>query len=268
MLFWIIVSGVFLGYHIATDTINGSSVTSGSLVMGFMRRIEYDPKHVNSYVVLLSAPVLLSIYLMVGSVDDFRNWFPGFRGHPAEGIFAVLYQWTAFFIIVGLVPALYARIKMRTSIGDLGGRLGDRRFGGISVAITVPLIILPIAFIASGMPGIVAEYPLARVLLSRPDLVIWHELAYVLIYYTAWEFYFRGFLLFSLESTFGGVNAILIQTISSTLIHIGKPEGELMGAIVAGIVLGALALRTRSFWYGFIIHASLGVLVDLFILMG
>ncbi len=236
--------------------------------MGFMRRIGYDPKHINTYVVLLSAPVLLSIYRARGSAENFGRWFPGFTGHPIEDLLAVLYQWSAFFILVGLIPAVYARIKMKTSFRDLGGGLGDRRFGSIFVLITLPLVILPIAYLSSAMPGIMAEYPMARVLFSRPDMVVWYELAYILIYYTAWEFYFRGFLLFSLERTFGGVNAILIQTISSALIHIGKPEGELIGAIVVGVAFGALALRTRSFWYGFILHASLGVLVDLFVLMG
>jgi membrane protease YdiL (CAAX protease family) len=159
-------------------------------------------------------------------------------------------------------------MKMKTSIRDLGGGLGDRRFGSIFVAITLPLIILPLAYVSSNVPEVIMEYPLAKVLFSWPQMVVWYELAYVLIYYTAWEFYFRGFLLFGLESVFGGVSAILIQTISSTLVHIGKSEGELMGSIVAGVVLGALALRTRSFWYGFIIHACLGVFVDLFVLMG
>ncbi len=236
--------------------------------MGFMRRIGYDPKHINTYVLLLSAPLLLSIYRARGAAEHFLDWFPGFGGHPIEEMLAVLFQWSAFFILVGLIPALYARIKMKASFWDLGGGLGDRRFGSIFVVVTLPLVVLPIAYISSAMPEIMAEYPMARVLFSRPDMIVWYELAYILIYYTVWEFYFRGFLLFGLERSFGGVNAILIQTISSALVHIGKPEGELMGAIVVGVVFGALALRTRSFWYGFIIHASLGVLVDLFVLMG
>jgi membrane protease YdiL (CAAX protease family) len=236
--------------------------------MEFMRRIGYDSKHINTYVVLLSAPLLLSIYRARGAAAHFGDWFPGFAGHPLEELLAVLYQWSAFFILVGLIPAIYAHMKMKTSIRDLGGGLGDRRFGSIFVAITLPLIILPLAYVSSNVPEVIMEYPLAKVLFSWPQMVVWYELAYVLIYYTAWEFYFRGFLLFGLESVFGGVSAILIQTISSTLVHIGKSEGELMGSIVAGVVLGALALRTRSFWYGFIIHACLGVFVDLFVLMG
>jgi membrane protease YdiL (CAAX protease family) len=62
------------------------------------------------------------------------------------------------------------------------------------------------------------------------------------------------------------MNAILIQTISSSLIHLGKPEGEILGSIIVGIIFGAIAIRTRSFLYVFILHATIGVLTDIFIL--
>ena len=105
-------------------------------------------------------------------------------------------------------------------------------------------------------------------LFLRPDLIFPYEAAYVLLYYTAWEFYFRGFLLFSLKDRFGAMEAVIIQTVPSCLIHLNKPPGELFGSIVVGIVFGALAVRTGSFWYGWILHAAIGVLADLFVLFG
>jgi len=110
------------------------------------------------------------------------------------------------------------------------------------------------------------EYPLAKTLLADHSHFVFYEIIYVLFYYVAWEFFFRGFLLFGLKDRFGAVNAILIETISSTLIHIDKPEGEIIGAIVVGILFGMIALRSKSFWYVFLIHASIGVLLDYFII--
>ena len=60
---------------------------------------------------------------------------------------------------------------------------------------------------------------------------------------------------------------VVIQTIPSTVIHtsiagMGKPLAETLGAIPAGIVLGWLALRTGSFLYPFILHASIGFFTD------
>jgi uncharacterized protein len=116
------------------------------------------------------------------------------------------------------------------------------------------------------MPDIQSEYPMARLLLKDTRLFIPYELAYILLYYLAWEFFFRGFLLFGLAKDFGATNAILIQTISSCLIHLGKPESETLGSIAVGIVFGIIAIRTQSFIYVWILHFSIGVLTDFFVL--
>jgi len=47
------------------------------------------------------------------------------------------------------------------------------------------------------------------------------------------------------------------------MIHYGKPVLETLGAIVAGTVLGTLALRTRSIWSGFLIHVTVAVSMDI-----
>jgi len=51
------------------------------------------------------------------------------------------------------------------------------------------------------------------------------------------------------------------------MIHYGKPFAETMGAIVAGIVLGTLAMKTRSIWSGFLIHVSVAISMDVAALM-
>ncbi|HHH55016.1 MAG TPA: CPBP family intramembrane metalloprotease [Bacteroidetes bacterium] len=52
------------------------------------------------------------------------------------------------------------------------------------------------------------------------------------------------------------------------MVHIDKPEGEIFGSILAGIVLGIIAIRTKSIWYVIILHATIGILTDLFIIYG
>ena len=47
------------------------------------------------------------------------------------------------------------------------------------------------------------------------------------------------------------------------MIHYGKPFLEANAAIIAGIVLGTLALKTRSIWCGFLIHVSVAISMDL-----
>ena len=46
------------------------------------------------------------------------------------------------------------------------------------------------------------------------------------------------------------------------MIHYGKPYLEVNGAIVAGVVLGSLAMRTRSIYSGFLVHITVAFSMD------
>ena len=78
----------------------------------------------------------------------------------------------------------------------------------------------------------------------------------------AWEFVFRGFLLFALVRI-AGPYAILLQAVPFTLMHFAKPEVETLSCIFGGSAFGYIAWRTRSFFYPFLIHTYLMVLVVL-----
>ena len=46
------------------------------------------------------------------------------------------------------------------------------------------------------------------------------------------------------------------------MIHFPKPYLEACGAIVAGVVLGSLSMKTGSIWAGFLIHSTVAILMD------
>jgi len=70
-------------------------------------------------------------------------------------------------------------------------------------------------------------------------------------------------VLFGLEKPLGGGVAVLVQMIPFVILHNGKPLPETLGAIIAAIALGALALRTRSFWYCVATHWLVMLTIDL-----
>ncbi|MBN2424301.1 MAG: CPBP family intramembrane metalloprotease [Calditrichaceae bacterium] len=228
--------------------------------------LHFDRKDTDIYFILISAPLLLTLYWYYGSAQKFLQYFPSWSNLPDGELYAYIAQFLSFFILVFLIPLLYIRFKMKKPLKEFGFGLGDKRYGLIFTIVVLIVLVAPLIYLAAGMPDIQAEYPLAKILHQRHDLIIWYEIGYIIFYYIAWEFFFRGFLLFGLKDKFGAMNAILIQTISSCLIHLGKPDGEILGSIVVGIIFGAIALRTRSFWYVFIIHAGIGVLTDLFVI--
>ena len=225
---------------------------------------DFDFKDIHYYVILLSAPVLLTIYRYHGypGTLDFVYDF----GLPPDQAARIM-QFAVFFFLTFIIPVLYIKLVMRRKLTDFGLGPGDWRTG-IKFFIMIPLLVVPVLYFATDTPGIRAEYPLAKSLLTDRSHLLVYELLYVLLYYVAWEFYFRGFLLFGLKDRFGAFNAVLIQTISSCLVHIGKPESEIAGSILAGIVFGLIALRTKSIWYVFVLHATVGILTDIFIIYG
>ena len=91
------------------------------------------------------------------------------------------------------------------------------------------------------------------------DFVAW-ELLYAAQFFSL-EFFFRGFWLKACKSTMGSY-AIFAMVVPYCMIHFGKPMIEAIAAIIAGIVLGTLAMKTRSIWSGFLIHVSVAVSMD------
>ncbi len=60
-----------------------------------------------------------------------------------------------------------------------------------------------------------------------------------------------------------GFYSVFVMTIPYCMIHFGKPMPETIAAIVAGIVLGVLSLKSRSIWMGVAIHYSVAITMDL-----
>ena len=68
-----------------------------------------------------------------------------------------------------------------------------------------------------------------------------------------WEFFFRGFLLFTLAEI-AGPWAVLLQAIMFTFGHLSKPALETLSCILGGSAFGWVAWETNSFFYPFLIH--------------
>jgi membrane protease YdiL (CAAX protease family) len=161
-----------------------------------------------------------------------------------------------------LVPWLVARTAFQRKGSELGLQLGDARYGFVAVAIGLP-VALAAAYLGSLDPAMQAEYPIARSAWRSFALIVATE-GFYLVYYLGWEFLFRGWMLMGLERRLGALPAILVQTIPSALAHIGKPISESFAAILAGLLFGYLAYRTRSILYPLLLHAAVGIGTDVF----
>ena len=179
---------------------------------------------------------------------------------------AELYAFLSSFIALGLVSLAIAKFVLREPVASFGIAIGDWRFGLKALAVMAPVLVA-LGAVAARSPQFLAEYPLDKGACASASVFLAHAAAY-LAYYVGFEIFFRGLVQFGLRERFGDWNAVLVQTALSCLVHIGKPGGEIYGAIVGGLVFGALAFRSRSVIYIILAHFLLGISLDLFICLG
>ncbi len=222
------------------------------------KRRDYKPA-----LILLVVPIVLTVWIYCGKQADFDRFCGPVHGRWNQDVYGAIYEYLAAFLLMFVVPLFIVKVVFRQGLGEFGFRLGDARCGFRFVAVAMPFLLL-LAYAASFDPAVQAEYPLAKSAMQRLPLFLTVELFY-LVYYLGWEFLFRGFMLFGLEERYGAVLAILVQMIPSAIVHIGKPASESFAAIVAGLVFGYVAVRTRSILYPLLFHATIGIGTDVFV---
>jgi hypothetical protein len=183
------------------------------------------------------------------------------------------------FILLVVIPCCIIKFGFKEKLSEYGlGWPKNRVKLGVLTFFVTLIVGLPVFWLGTKNPEMAAEYPLFGQAITTWGGFIVYEMVYLLFFITI-EFIFRGYLLFGLykikdtEAIHGvkgikgplifGVYAILIQMLSYTMWHISKPTPELMGTIIWGVALGAVALKIRSIWPIIAVHWILNVFVDL-----
>ena len=212
-------------------------------------------------IVLIVVAVSLTLQEYYGQRSDFTRFFPPDgpdRYYDLKG-----FGWWTASRFVG-----YLVLPMLVILAWPGQRIRDYyiSFRGFTkhlwIYVVLFLLILPAVFLAAKSPSFYRTYPFYKwANRSVHELIIW-ECMYALQFLSL-EFFFRGFILQGLRNSMGS-KAIFVMIVPYCMIHFGgKPVPETLGAIGAGIILGTLAMRTRSIWGGVLIHVGVAVTMDL-----
>ncbi len=210
-------------------------------------------------VLFLYLPVAFTLLLTIFNYRAFLKVFDDF--------WAYLFYFGAFFIFFLAVPVLLIltlSLRPPTALRGLGFTLGIVRHGWGILTAGIPLAVL-IAYVGSRDPALQQHYPFSKTACADPRRFLLFELAYVFFYYFPWEFLFRGLLFFPVVAALGLPAALALQTIVSTLLHVGHPDSEIWAALAAGIIFGLIAYWTGSFLYALLLHALIGVGNDFFL---
>lgn len=199
---------------------------------------------------------------MSAKMKEFFSGLPegGFKDFLMQ--FSPLYRnisWSIgclFFYFV--FPALFARFVLRIPLKELGlSTAGFFRHFHIYILLFIPVLAAVIA--VSYTAAFQETYPFYHHPDGIPHLIVW-ELFYSLQFF-ALEFFFRGYMIHSLKWRFGSY-AIFVMAVPYCMIHFAKPMAETLAAILAGVTLGVLSLRTNSIFGGVFIHFLVAISMD------
>lgn len=215
--------------------------------------------------ILATCAVVLTLQEYVGGADTFVKLYPYQRGDRYHELLG--FVWWSGWRVLG-----YVIIPMAVIVLLPGERLRDYHVSlrGFSRHLWIYLMLflafVPALIAASKAASFRHTYPFYR-LANRSYFDLWAWEALYAAQFVSLEFFFRGFLLQGLRRALGA-NAIFVMIVPYCMIHYGKPLPETIGAILAGVLLGTLAMRTRSIWGGALIHIGVATTMDILALRG
>lgn len=214
--------------------------------------------------VLATVAVSLTLQEYLGGHDTYERLFPPDGSHYWE---LRGYVWWSGWRVFGyvIIPMIVLACLPGQRIRDYHVSLRGF-FHHLWIYAGLFALVLPAVLIASTTRAFRMTYPFYRIAnRSLEDLAMWEAL--YAAQFLSLEFFFRGFLLHGLRRALGA-NAIFVMLVPYCMIHYGKPLPETLGAIGAGLILGTLAMRTRSIWGGVLIHVGVATTMDVLALRG
>jgi len=169
-----------------------------------------------------------------------------------------LFSSTSMFFWLPLFISLFIFGQDASSFGLTPG---DSRKGYLPAGIIL-LLLIPFLLIASHRSEYITGHPADPRALNGFMQFCRFELIYG-VYLFCIEFFFRGFLLFGLERRLGWWS-VLVQALAYAALQ--GQAGDFALALVSGLVLGILAIRSKSVLPSFALHWSVLLAFDLLVI--
>ena len=176
----------------------------------------------------------------------------------------VLFQRSVGVLFLGILPALIALFLFSVNLHDFGFSTGVTPTV-VLWSFGLGLCVIIINYIAAGKSDNIEVSPQIRIKNWSLSFFSVNALSWI-AYLFAYEFLFRGLLLFSLLEIVPYWPAILLNTFFYSLVHYPKGYKQTVGAVPFGIILCILTIKTGSIWIAFFVHVMLALSNDHFAL--
>ena len=216
--------------------------------------------------VLVTSALLLIVFALWGRpnflgahLPAVGSWLGIDASHEYYPAVPYLYWGLSSLVVRVLVPLMVIVLWIGDRPADFGFRLrGVTRHAWLYLLMF--LVMIPVLVAASYAPAFQAKYPMYdEAVRGWTHFALW-EIAYG-VQFLGVEGFFRGFMTFGLYPRFGYLS-LFIMVIPYALVHVGKPPIEVFMAVPAGLALGYVALKTRSWVFGALLHWAVGITMD------
>ncbi|MBK7884690.1 MAG: CPBP family intramembrane metalloprotease [Chitinophagaceae bacterium] len=143
---------------------------------------------------------------------------------------------------------------------------GTKKLDNVKPYLWMLVIMIPLIALASTQKDFLHMYPKVK-FLNEMDIGKdkWRYLVYEICYgfdFVSIEFFFRGFLIFSLIKICG-THCIIPVACFYCMIHFGKPMAEAISSFFGGMLLAIISYRTKSVWGGLLVHLGIAWLMEI-----
>ena len=225
-----------------------------------LKLLVWKPEYYESVVVLSTFMTGYCLYWFLANSSLIESFCKKHFGEEKAQSNFIISQRLIGTVFLGIFP-------MIIKLGILSGGLSDVGIKPIESIWTIYwilgiyVILIPLIISTSRKPDFTSVYPLIRQKKWNRKLILTNTGSWV-IYLFAYEFFFRGFLLFKCIRYFGSWPAILINVSLYFSVHIPYGFWVSVGAIPLGVALCIASIHTGSMWVAFFVHLLVALLND------
>ncbi len=201
-------------------------------------------------------------YYYISHSEAVRSYFSKKFLGDSFWISWVLFQKFAGFFFMAFFPAIIYLVFFQGQLSDFGLTLYHVRNYWVWL-VSIPLLLIVINMFLSRSTGLMQQYPQMRINRWSMETFGLSAIGWS-AYLVAYEYLFRGLLLFSSYEAFGLWPAVAINVSIYSAVHMPKGIGETLGAIPYGILSCLLTLITGTILIPVVAHISLAVSMEFF----
>jgi membrane protease YdiL (CAAX protease family) len=192
------------------------------------------------------------VYYFFSKSEKLKILFTAKFGIERTKVLWILFERLTGVFFFGFVPAIMVLFLYQKELNQFGVNLNEFTYSLYWILGLTPVIIV-LNYLNAGKKDNLDMYPQIRKKNWNTQLIVVSALSWI-VYLMAYEFMFRGFLLFVSVQYLGVWPAITLNVAIYALVHVPKGIKEAVGAIPLGVLLCIISLQTGSILVALVVH--------------